>query len=63
MIQARTHWRLCHRLRRIVRNNVPYVAERSRMKVCRTTHLHDVAVEYQMTVESDAKEFDLVRQC
>ena len=39
------------------------MAERSGVKVCRTTHLHDVAVECQMTVERDAEEFDLVRQC
>ena len=33
------------------------------MKVCRIIHLHNVAVECQMTVERDTKEFDLVRQC
>ena len=54
---------MSHRLRRIIRNNVPYVAERSGVKVFRTTHLHNVAVECQMTVERDDKEFHLVRQC
>ena len=39
------------------------MTERSGVKVFRTTHLHNVAVECQMTVERDAKEFDLVRQC
>ena len=39
------------------------MAERSGVKVCQKTHLHDVVVECQMTVERDAKEFDLVRQC
>ena len=33
------------------------------MKVCQTTHLHNVTIEYQITVERDANEFDLVRQC